>query len=227
MLIKNWMSHELITVDVGASMLDAGKLLSEHKIKFLPVTRSGKLAGVITDRDIKRASASDATSLEIHELLYLVARIKIGDIMAKPPVTVYEDHTVEEAAQLMLDRNISGLPVLDREGRLKGVITQRDLFKVIVSLTGLKQRGVTVALLLEDKSGSIKEAADQIRGAGGGRMASILTSYEDVPDGYRKVYIRMYGMDRSALPELKRKLKENYRLLYVVDLVDEKREIFE
>ena len=81
MLVKNWMSKPAITIDIDAFMNDAIKLLKNHNIKMLPVMEKGRLVGIVTDRDLKRASASDATTLEIHELLYLISKIKIKEIM--------------------------------------------------------------------------------------------------------------------------------------------------
>ena len=225
MLVKNWMSKKVITIDVKDSMQNAIKVLKENDISMLPVMKKGKLVGVITDRDLKRASASDATTLEIHELLYLLSQIKVDDIMTKNPITVPLDYTVEEAAQILLEKKISGAPVVDLDGAVVGTITQTDIFKALVSLTGLGKRGISFALLLDDRPGSIKEVADIIRKYGG-RMASILSSYDQVPEGQRKVYIRMYDVERSKLPEVEKELKGTAKLLYMVDHSRNKREIY-
>jgi acetoin utilization protein AcuB len=225
MLVKNWMNTNVVTIDIDGSMQDAIRLLKENNIRMLPVMKKGELVGIITDRDLKQASASDATTLEIHELLYLVSKIKVGAIMTKAPITVHPDHTIEEVAQILLEKKISGVPVVDDTGQLVGTITQSDVFKVLVSLTGINTRGITFAFLLEDKPGSIKEVADIIRKFGG-KMASILTSYDKVPEGRRKVYVRMYNIDRTKLPELKKALKEKARMLYMVDHRINMREIY-
>jgi acetoin utilization protein AcuB len=81
MLVKNWMSKTIITINIDDSMQDAIKLLKENKIRMLPVLKKGKLMGIVTDRDLKRASASDATTLDVHELLYLISKVKVKDIM--------------------------------------------------------------------------------------------------------------------------------------------------
>ena len=226
MLVKNWMSKEAVTVDANDSMTAATKMLKEHHIRMLPVMKHGKLVGVVTDRDLKRASASDATTLEIHELLFLVSKIKVADIMTKDPLTVPPDYTIGETAELLLDNKISGVPVVENGGRLVGVITEADVFRAIISLTGLQKKGVQFAFQLEDRSGSINEVADIIRNYGGS-LASILTSYEQVPEGYRKVYIRMYGVDRPNLQELIEKLKATAPLLYMVDFRENIREVYE
>ena len=225
MLVKYWMSRNVVTIDANDSMQDAMKLLKEHDIRMLPVMKNGKLVGIVTDRDLKRASASDATSLEIHELLYLVTKIKVKDIMTKDPISVPPDYTAEETAQVLLKNRISGAPVVDENGHVVGTITQTDLFRVLMSLTGVGNGGIQVGFQVEDRPGSIKEVADIIR-TYGGRMVSILSSYDEVPEGYRKVYIRMRGIERSELQKLIQKLESKAGLLYMIDHTEDNREIF-
>ena len=225
MLVKDWMSKTVITVDVDDSMQDAVKLLKDHDIRMLPVLKKGSLAGVITDRDLKRASASDATTLEIHELLYLVSNIKVREVMTPNPVTVPFDYTVEETAQILLKNKISGVPVVDVAGNVVGTITQDDLFKVIISLTGVDQKGIQLALQIEDQPGSITKTIDIIR-KHDGRIMSVLSSKEHAPERFRRIYIRTYNIDREQLEALKVVLMENTQLLYVVDHRESSRMIF-
>jgi acetoin utilization protein AcuB len=225
MLVKNWMSKPAITIDADASMHDAIKLLKNHNIKMLPVMEKGNLVGIVTDRDIKRASASDATSLEIHELLYLISKIKIREIMTKNPITVPQDYTVEETAEILLKHNISGVPVVDQFSDVIGTITQNDIFRILISLTGAEKRGIQFGVEVEDRPGSTKEVTDIIREYGG-RMASILTSYDMAPEGYRRVYIRMYGIDRFKINKLKEAIGEKASLLYLIDRREVHRETF-
>jgi acetoin utilization protein AcuB len=225
MLVKNWMSKPAITIDADASMHDAIKLLKNHNIKMLPVMEKGNLVGIVTDRDIKRASASDATSLEIHELLYLISKIKIREIMTKNPITVPQDYTVEETAEILLKHNISGVPVVDQFSDVIGTINQNDIFRILISLTGAEKRGIQFGVEIEDRPGSIKEVTDIIREYGG-RMASILTSYDMAPEGYRRVYIRMYGIDRFKINKLKEAIGEKASLLYLIDRREVHRETF-
>jgi acetoin utilization protein AcuB len=219
------MSKNVVTINEDDSMQDAMKLMKQHDIRMLPVLKNGGLVGVVTDRDLKRASASDATTLDVHELLYLVSKIKVKNIMSKNPIAVSPELTVEETAELLLNNKISGAPVVDDRGKVVGTITQTDLFRVLIALTGVGKRGIQLAFQIEDRAGSIKDLADPIR-KHGGRMVSILTSYDNVPEGYRKVYIRMYGLDRTRLPSLKEELTKVAKLLYVVDHRDNKREIY-
>lgn len=226
MLVREWMSKEVITIDADETMQRAIGLLKEHYIRMLPVMKNKKLVGIITDRDLKRASASDATSLEIHELLFLIGKIKLKDIMTPKPITVPWDFTVEEAAEVLLKNKISGTPVTGPQGDVIGIITKSDIFKVFISLAGIGKRGIQMAIQIEDRAGSMNGITRAVRDLGG-RMVSILTSYEKVPDGFRNVYIRFFDLDRSVLETLKENISEISKLLYIVDHRENKRDIFE
>lgn len=215
MLVGNWMTKDVISVDVNDSMQDAARLIRKHKIKRLPVMENGKLVGIVTDRDLKRASASDVTTLEIHELLFLISEIKISDIMTKDPITIPLDYTIDEAAQILLEHKLSGAPVVDDEGQVAGIITQTDIFRVLVLFTGVKRAGIQFAFQLEDRPGSIKEVSDIMRNYGC-LLVSILSG-QDVQAGYRRVYIRVRDCDRERLEELKEELKAKANVLYVMD----------
>jgi acetoin utilization protein AcuB len=225
MLVRNWMSREIATVEEDDSMQDAMKLMKHKNIRMLPVLKAGRLVGVLTDRDLKRASASDATTLDVHELLYLISKIKVKGIMSKNPITVPPDLTIEETAEVLMNNKISGAPVVDEKGQVVGVITQTDIFRVLISLTGVGRRGIQIAFQIADRPGSIKELADIIRKYGG-RMVSILSSYDNVPEGQRRVYIRMHGVERARLEEMKAELRAAAKLLYLVDHRENRREIY-
>lgn len=225
MLVKNWMSKNVITIDAEDSMQHAIKLLKEHKINLLPVMKKGKLAGVITDRDLKKSSPSEATTLDIHELLYLLSKIKVKDIMSKKVYTVPADYTVEETAEILLEKRISGVPVVDGKGNLAGVITKNDIFRLLISLTGLGKKGVQIAVQLKDIPGAIKEVRELIRKYDG-RTASILTSSENTPDEKLNVYFRIYQVEKTKLQALVKEIQEKGTMLYLVDHRDGARTIY-
>ncbi len=225
MLVKYWMSRDPVVVDAEESMRQATDLMKNHNIRMLPVMRKNKIVGVITDRDLKRASASDATTLEIHELLYLLSKIKVADIMSKPAVCVQLDQTIEETAEILMRRKISGAPVVADNGELRGLITQHDLFRALISLTGVQGRGLHIALILEDRPGSIMEIANLIRELGG-RTVSILTSFNRCQEGYRRVYFRIYRMEREKVDRLLAQIRDRAQLLYLVDHRENRREIY-
>lgn len=225
MLVKDWMSTNVITIDVKSTLQDAINLMMEHDISLLPVMEEGRLVGVVTDRDVKHASPSDACLLDFQNIMYHVARLEVGSIMSPNLVTIATDLTIEETAEILMQHNISGAPVVDDAGRVKGIITKNDLFAALISMTGLTQRGVTFGIQVEDTPGSIKEVTDVIRNFGG-RLVSIVTTYETAPQGYRQVYVRAFNLNRTTFPELVQELQKTARLLYTVDHRDNKREFY-
>lgn len=224
MLVVNWMSTRLVSVDPDDSMSHAMRLLKENHIGRLPVIGNGRLVGIVSDKDLKRAGASDATALEVHELAYLLSRVKVKDIMTPKPITVHMYDTIEEAALIMLESKISGVPVVDDSGAVVAMLTQSDIFRALISLTGVTRGGVQFALDLPDEGGSIKRAADVIRKYGG-RMVSILTSYDRVAEGRRRVYIRMKAVDRSKLMQIKDELGQVGVILYILDSRENTKEL--
>ena len=215
MLVKGWMTSDVMTIDEETSMMKASQIMKENNNRRLPVMHKGKLVGMVTDRDIKEASTSKATTLDVHELYYLLSELKVKDIMSKNVFTIGPEETVEKAAVKMLEHRISGLPVVNDKGKVVGVITQGDIFKVLVSLTGIYRGGIQFAFNLEDRPGSIKEVGDMIR-KHGGRMVSILTSYDMCDEGCRHVYIRIKEIPEDKLKALTDDLDKNFILLYTV-----------
>ncbi len=214
MLVREWMSSDVITVDENTSMMKALHIMKENRIRRLPVMARGTLVGIVSDRDLKEASPSKATTLDVHELYYLLAEIKVKEIMTKNPVTIHPDETVERAAVVMLEHKVSGLPVMDDHNELVGVITQSDVFRAFVNITGVYKGGVQFAFCLEDRPGSIKEVADTMREYGG-RVLSILSSTDMAPEGSRNVYIRIRDLAPDQLQKLEEVLRGKYRVLYV------------
>jgi len=227
MLVRYWMSQPVIQVSPQDSMQHAINLMKGKDIRLLPaVGKKGKLAGIVSDRDLKRASASDATTLDVHELLYLISRIKVADIMTPEVVTAHQDWTIEEAADVMLAHKISGLPVVDDDDRMCGMVTQSDLFKATLYITGLRKRGFHLAFVLEDTPGSIMEIVNVVRQFGG-RMASILSTYDRAPDGYRNVYLRFTQVSRDQIDDLIAVLRGKAKLRYLVDHRENRRSLFD
>ena len=215
MLIKDWMTKDPITMTEDTSMIKAIHIMKERRFRRLPVVSAGKLVGMVTDRDLKEASPSKATTLDVHELYYLLAELRVKEIMTRNPVSVTENETVEHAAQVMLEHTISGLPVLDAAGKVVGIITQSDVFRAFMHITGVLQGGVQFALRLEDKPGILKDVADLLR-AKGGRMVSLLTTYPAPEQKLRDVYIRVKNLSPKAVEAAKAELAARFQLLYVI-----------
>jgi acetoin utilization protein AcuB len=134
MLIKDRMTRSPITAPPEMPMQEALKLMRERGIRRLPVVdKKGKLVGIVSDRDLLHASPSDATSLSVWELNYLLSKVTLKDVMTKNVITVTPETPVQEAARIMADKKIGGLPVV-QAGIVVGVITETDLFRVLLEL---------------------------------------------------------------------------------------------
>ena len=131
-LVNDWMTRQVITISPDVTLPEADRLMTEKKIRRLPVVQNGRLIGIVTRGDVRGAQASEATSLSIWELNYLLARLKIEDIMTREPQVISPQATIKEASKLMHDEKISGLPVVDEEGRILGIITESDIFRMVV-----------------------------------------------------------------------------------------------
>jgi acetoin utilization protein AcuB len=213
MPVKDLMSKKLITVNVDDTIMKASKIMKDNGIQHLPVLKKGVLAGIVSDRDLKEASPSKATALDIHELYYLLDKITVGTVMPSRLFTIAPMDTVEKAAAVMLKHNISALPVVNPEGALEGIITKGDIFRAFVSISGIYQGEWAMGFELADEPGSIKEVTDIVR-THGGRIASILTGYEWAPQGFRHVYIR--ARDLKDAQALQQELAGKVKILYFI-----------
>ena len=137
------MTENPLTVDSETSVVDAKKIMKENNIRRLPVVDKGKLVGMVTERMILEASPSPATSLSIHELHYLISKMKVKEIMVKNPITISPDTTFEEALLLGQEKRIGAFPVVDKE-KLVGITTESDLVRFIASIWGAKEKASTI-----------------------------------------------------------------------------------
>jgi acetoin utilization protein AcuB len=218
MLVKDWMTREVITVEEEMSVMKASRLMKEKGFQHLPVVRQGRLTGIVSDRDLKEAHPSKATTLDIHELYYLLDKLKVKKVMSKNPHTVSGDETTDKAAALMLKHDISALPVVDQKGHLQGIITKGDVFRAMTSVSGIYQAPLQLCVEIEDRPGSIRKVTDVIR-AHGGRMVSMITTYEQAAKGFRHLYIRTKDVrnEEALFAELQSKFKLIYRIYDQLD----------
>lgn len=131
-LVRDWMSKDVLTVDPKTPIAEAYRLMKERKVRRLPVVKDGRLIGIVTLGDVREASPSSATSLSIWELNYLWAQLTVDRVMKTHVITIAPDATIMDAASLMLEHKISGLPVVD-DGTLVGIITESDIFRMLVT----------------------------------------------------------------------------------------------
>ncbi|MFZ6030615.1 MAG: CBS and ACT domain-containing protein [Chloroflexota bacterium] len=170
MLVGERMSHPVITVSPDTSVHDAFNLMKKERINRLPVIHKGKLVGIVSDKDLLNASPSAATTLSVWEMNYLLSKITVKEVMSKEVRTVTEDTPIEEAARLMADTEVGGLPVV-RNQDVVGIITENDLFKIMLELTGAREPGVRVTALIHEQPGQLAKIAQAISDAGGNFVA--------------------------------------------------------
>ena len=193
------MSHPVISVHPKMSMGDALALMRKEHIRRLPVVdKRGKLVGIVTEEDLLHASPSDATSLSIYEVNYLVSKITLKEIMTQDVITVSEDTPLEDAARIMADNKIGGIPVV-RDGDVVGVITETDLFKVFLELLGAREAGVRLAALVADVPGELAKLTKAIFELGGNILA--LETFLGESTENREVTIKVEGVTSQALRE--------------------------
>lgn len=166
MFVGDRMSRPVISVSPEMPINDALAMFKKEHIRRAPVIKDGKLAGIVSERDLLNASPSSATTLSIWEMNYLISKVKVKNVMSRKVITVNRDTPIEEAARIMADKKIGGMPVVDGE-RVVGMITETDLFKVFLELMGARDKGVRVTATLEDKPGELAKVTKAIANAGG------------------------------------------------------------
>ncbi len=198
MLVEKRMKRDPVTISPEDSFRHGMTLIRQKGIRHLPVVEGSRLVGIVTDRDIRQASPSPATSLEIHELHYLLEKVKIREIMTKKVYTVTPTTPIEEAARLMLQHRIGGLPVLEGE-RLVGIITETDILSAFVEVMGIQQEQTRLELVLEDRPGAFLEVCRIIQEQGGD-IVSVVTATATHRGEQTKVLIfRLEGVQVDPL----------------------------
>jgi len=197
MFVKNRMSRHPITVRPETSLHDALQLMRKEHVRRLPVLdNEGKMVGIVLEKDLLYASPSPATSLSVYELNYLVAQITVADLMTREVITVEEDCPLEEAARIMADNDISGLPVM-RAGALVGMITESDLFGVFLELLGARVWGLRVTIKVPEQKGFLAELTRRIA-AHGGNVVSLSTFWGHDPTT-REIVLKVQEIDRQQM----------------------------
>jgi acetoin utilization protein AcuB len=167
MHVRSRMTRNPITITKQTTIAEALELMRKHNIRRLPVMEKDKLIGIVTDRDLSEVSPSPATSLSVFEINYLLAKMKISDVLPKHQeiFTIEPDAYVEEAAIIMREHKVSALPVLEY-GKLVGIITETNIFDAFIDLLGVKETGCRITLEVEDKPGILANVTEIIRSEG-------------------------------------------------------------
>ncbi len=195
MLVREWMTPDPVTIRPDTPVLEAMRHLKEKGFRRLPVVENGRLVGIVTDKDLKDAMPSKATTLSVWELNYLLSKLTVSEVMAKPVITVGVDEPLEEAALLMEEYKIGGLPVLEG-GRLVGIITITDVLKSFIEVMGLKEGGLRITFDTPDRPGALAQAAQAVPPA---NIVSVATA--GMHGGLRRIVMRVTGDGAEEVPE--------------------------
>jgi acetoin utilization protein AcuB len=170
MLVGERMSKPVITISPDMPIAEALNMMKVEKVRRFPVVKEGKLLGVVSDKDLLNASPSPVSTLSIWEMNYLLNKIAVSEVMVKNVLTVMEDTPIEQAARIMADNKIGGLPVM-RDGGVVGIITETDLFKMFLELLGAREMGIRVTVLVVEKQGELAKLTKAVSEAGGDFIA--------------------------------------------------------
>ena len=201
MFVKYWMKKNPITVSPETLVIDAKKIMKSHKIRRLPVMKGERLVGIVTLSGLREAQPSKATSLSIHELNYLLAKMTVGEIMSREVVTCSPDMTMEKAAVRGTRYGVGALPVLENE-RLVGIITESDIYRAFLHMLGATHEDsirITLDNFSQEQDELIKviEILDDLQG-----LLVSLTLVDDIPlEGRRELVFRVRNVDAARLTE--------------------------
>jgi acetoin utilization protein AcuB len=201
MFVRECMSSPAVTTTPDTSLQDALALMHGHRFRRLPVVdEKGRLVGIVSERDLLYASPPPSTLLSGLELNHLLAELQTGEIMTQEVITTTPETFVEDAARLMVDNKIGGLPVVDADNRVVGVITETDVFKAFIELYRAGHTGLYLTLKVRDAKGLLAKLSRAVLG-GRGDVVGISSSYDEATGDYRLV-IKGEEIDRGRVVEL-------------------------
>ena len=196
MLVGERMTHPVITLGPDVPVMDALAMLRREHIRRAPVVDNGKLVGFVSENDLRNASPGQATTLSVWEINYLVSKITVRKVMTKEVITTVEDTPVEEAARIMADHKVGGLPVL-RDDKVVGIITETDIFKIMLEMLGARQKAVRVSVIVPNVAGEIASLSKAIFELGGNIIA--LGTFSGDDPSTSELVFKVAGPDEAAL----------------------------
>ena len=195
MLVRERMTADPVVVSPDVPVPTALELMREKKVRRLPVLDAkGKLVGIVSEKDIIYASPSPSTTLSVWESRALLEKIKVEKVMTRDPVTITGDMPLEDAARIMADRKIGGLPVMNGD-RLVGIVTETDLFRAFVNLLGGYRHGVRVTATTSEAKGTVARIAQAIFSVGG----DIVGLGFNEAGGSWKIALKVQGVSKDKL----------------------------
>jgi acetoin utilization protein AcuB len=197
MLVGRRMTRSVITISPETPMEEALNLMHREHIRRIPVVnKHGALVGIVTEMQLLKASPSDATTLSKFEMEGLMNKVKVESLMTKDVITVNEDTPLEEAAGIMVDKKIGGLPVVQGD-KVVGIITETDLFKIFLEVLGARKEGLRVSTIINDEPGKLAEISKAIFNAGGNIVS--LGTFMGPDSESAELTLKVIGVDEAAL----------------------------
>ena len=196
MFVGERMCRPVISVSPEAPINEVLIMFRKEHIRRAPVIKNGKLVGIISERDLLNASPSSATSLSVWELNYLISKVTVKDVMSKKVISIDTDTPIEEAARIMADKKIGGLPVTSA-GKVVGIITETDLFKIFLELMGARQKALRVTATIPEQPGELAKVTRAIANAGGDFIAFGMFSGPDANS--RVLTFKVEGMTKEKV----------------------------
>jgi acetoin utilization protein AcuB len=194
MLVADVMQAAVLTITPKTSLPEAVRLVQHRGIRHLPVVEDERLVGIVSDRDLKRAMASSATSLERHELRYLLDTVTVDEIMTCAVITIGRMFPIEEAARIMVKEKVSALPVTE-QGRLIGIVTETDVLELFVRGMGAGEPSSRIDVRLTEEAATLADLVHAVEEASVA-ISSIMTLVDRT--GHKDVVIRVRSMDSRA-----------------------------
>ena len=202
MAVKDFMTRKVVYISPETTVAHAADIMRAQELHRLPVIENDQLVGLVTEGTIAEASPSKATSLSIYEMHYLLNKTKIKDIMIRDVVTVSQFASLEDATYLMLKNKIGILPVVDNQ-QVYGVITDRDVFRAFLEISGYGEEGIRVRFITEDEVGVLEKIVHLIV-----EENLNISNAVNIPRKDGKVIIEVQIDGNVDLPALKAKFED-------------------
>ena len=199
MIVKEVMRTNVVFISSETKITEAKNIMMENKFSKLPVVDYGKLVGIVTKNDLLKAEPSLATTLDMFEIGYLLSKLTVKKVMMTNVITVSPDEVVEEAARIMVDNEISCLPVV-KDDALIGIITESDLFNLFTDMFGARQKGVRVVAFVDDKPGQLAKVTKEISDLNANIISAVTTKHD--VDNTLCITLKATGIEESKMKSI-------------------------
>lgn len=204
MLVEERMTSPAITIGPDLGVQEALAMMRREKVRRFPVIdRHGNLIGIVSEKDLLNAAPSDATTLSVWEINYLLSKLTVDRVMTKDVITITRDTPIEEAARIMADNKVGGLPVVDSQTagkggkKVVGIVTETNLFRIFLELFGARAKGIRLSVLITNEPGTLNRLTGAVQSINGNIVA--LGTFLGENTGNGMVVLKVDGVEMEAL----------------------------